>query len=176
MKALTRRGVRLAVMTLGLAGLFLAINAVPGSATNPSGIIANTLVARGTYVSHGSLRFEHGLQVVVVTSTIAVGGFTGWHSHPGGEIIGITQGQLTFYQSVSGADTEDEDGRGGKHCQITTYTAGQSFINPAGDVHYALNTGSIPAIAYVVLPDVPVVGGLPRPRIDAPDPGTCPGI
>ena len=175
MKALTRRGVRLAVMALGFAGLLAAVNAVPGSATPPSGG-TNTFLARGTYVSHGSLRFEHGLQVVVVLSTLGVGGFTGWHSHPGGEIITIVQGQLTFYQSVSGADTEDEDGRGGKHCQITTYTAGQSFINPAGDVHYALNTGSIPAIAYVVLPDVPVVGGLPRPRIDAPDPGTCPGI
>ena len=169
MKALTRRGVRLAVMALGFAGLLAAVNAVPGSATPPSGG-TNTFLARGTYVSHGSLRFEHGLQVVVVLSTLGVGGFTGWHSHPGGEIITIVQGQLTFYQSASG---EDEEERDGKRCQITTYTAGQSFINAAGVVHNAVNTGSTPAIVYVVLPDVPV-GGLPR--IDQPDPGTCPGV
>ena len=169
MKTYWIKSVRLAVLTLGFTGLIVAANAVPGSATPPSGG-TNTFLARGMYISHGSLRFENGLQVVVVTSTLAVGGFTGWHSHPGGEIITIKQGQLTFYQSASG---EDEDGRDGNRCQITTYVAGQSFINRAGVVHDAVNTGSIPVIAVVVAPDVPV-GALPR--TDAADPGTCPGI
>jgi hypothetical protein len=51
--------------------------------------------------------------------------------------------------------------------------AGQSFIERPGQVADAVNTGSITTITYAIFPGVPVGGS---PRIDQPDPGTCPGI
>ena len=92
-------------------------------------------------------------------NVVEVGGYSGWHSHPGGAIVLVQQGEITTYRSVGG------------HCDITTYTAGQSFIERPSDVLNAVNTGSIQTIIYATFPGVPA-GALPR--IDKPDPGTCP--
>jgi quercetin dioxygenase-like cupin family protein len=160
MKHLSRRYVRLALTTLGLAGLFVAANAIPGAATPPIGQ-TSVVVARGTDMSHGTLPIKHGLQIVVVMVTTVPGGSSGWHSHPGGGIIVIQQGEVTLYRSV-----DDE-------CVATKYTAGQSFIERPGEVADAVNTGSTTVIGYAIFPGVPVGGS---PRIDQLDPGTCPGI
>jgi hypothetical protein len=57
MKTLTRRVMRLAVMTVGFAGLFVAVNAVPGAATAPVGL-ASEVLGRGTKVSHATFPFD----------------------------------------------------------------------------------------------------------------------
>jgi quercetin dioxygenase-like cupin family protein len=160
MKHLARRQLRLALMALGFVGVFAALNAVPGAATPPIGQ-TSVVVARGTDMSHGTLPIKHGLQIVVVMVTTVPGGSSGWHSHPGGGIIVIQQGEVTLYRSV-----DDE-------CVATKYTAGQSFIERPGEVADAVNTGSTTVIGYAIFPGVPVGGS---PRIDQPDPGTCPGI
>jgi len=54
MKTLTRRVMCLAVMTVGFAGLFVAVNAVPGAATAPVGL-ASEVLGRGPNVSPGNL-------------------------------------------------------------------------------------------------------------------------
>jgi len=99
MNTLPRRVMRLAVMTVGLAGLFLAINAVPGAATPPVGFTSQ-LLGQGTYVSDGTLPLKQGLDIVVSKITVVPGGSSGWHSHPGGAIVIVKQGELTIYASV----------------------------------------------------------------------------
>ena len=179
MKALMRRGVRLAVMTLGFAALIVAVNAVPAAATPAAPGFTSMELGRGTYQSKGSLRFEKGLDVVVSKVTMTPGADSGWHSHPGGAIAIIQQGEVTFYTPVANGDDHQGQGRsdeqgGGRHpnCVITRYTQGQSFVELPGQVGYAKNTGSIDTIIFATFPGVPVgvVGGQ---RIDQPDPGTC---
>jgi quercetin dioxygenase-like cupin family protein len=159
MKTLMRRGVRLAVMTLGFAALIVAINAVPAAATPPAAVFTSTQLGRGTYQSNGSLRFEKGLDVVVSKITQTPGADSGWHSHPGGAIFIVQQGQITLIRSR------------GSHCRSTIYTQGQSVIERPGEVVIAKNSGSGDAVLYVTFPSVPVGGS---PRIDQPAP-TCTG-
>ncbi len=160
MNTLTRRVIRLAAMTVGLAGLLIAVNAVPGAATPPAGLTSQVL-GRGTYVSDGTLPIKQGSDIVVSKITVVPGGSSGWHSHPGGAIVIVQQGEITIYASV------------GNHCDIITYTKGQSFAERPGEVVDAVNTGSTNFILLVMFPDVPLGGAT---RIDQPDPGTCPGV
>jgi quercetin dioxygenase-like cupin family protein len=178
MNTLKRLGMRRAVISLGFAGLFVAINAIPGAAT-PSVGFSSVILARGTEMSRASLPLKHGLDIVVAKITLIPGGSSGWHSHPGGAIATIQQGEITFYSPVvkghdeRGQSQSDEEG-GSRHpnCVITKYTAGQSFVELPGEVGFAKNTGSIDTIIVAVFPGVPVgvVGGQ---RIDQPNPGTC---
>ena len=167
MRRIWSRGIRLAAMTLGFAGLAVALNAVPGAATSPGGGFASTVIARGTYADPGTLPVKQGLDVVVTQITSPVGGSSGWHSHPGGAIgvVGCAgagcHSAITIYRSVGG------------HCVINTYTNGQSFVERPGEVVLAISTGSDTAIVYGIFPGVPVGGS---PRIDQDDPGTCPGV
>jgi hypothetical protein len=179
MNTLSRRGIRPAVISLGFAGLLVALNAIPGAATPPVGFVGTT-VGRGTYVGHGSLALKHGLDNVVTRTVVAPGGSSGWHSHPGGAIVIIQQGEMTIYSSVGKGDdgqgkSQSDEGGGGRHsnCVITRYTQGQSFIERVGEVVQAVNTGSTETIIIAAFPGVPVgvVGGQ---RIDKPNPGTCP--
>lgn len=112
-------------------------------------------------MSHGSLPLEQGLDVVVSRITVTPGGSSGWHSHPGGAIAIVQQGQLTLYESV------------GNHCTVTVSTQGQSFVERPGDVVNAVNTGSTNFVVVATFPGVPVGGSS---RIDQPNPGTCPGV
>jgi hypothetical protein len=175
MKRLTRRVMRLAVMTVGLAGLFVTVSAVPGAATPPSHFNSEAL-SRGT-LSDGHLRVDPGLQIVVVKVTVEAGGSSGWHSHPGGAIVTVQQGEITTYRSLGKGDEQEgdrsnEQGSGPfPHCVITRYTQGQSFIERPGEPLDAVNTGSTQTIVYATLPGVPLGGS---PRTDQPSPGTCP--
>ena len=176
MKTLTRRVMRLAVITVGLAGLFAAVNAIPGAATAPVGLTSEVL-GRGTNVSHESLPLRQGMDVVVLRNTLSHGGSSGWHSHPGGAIVVVQQGEITIYASVAKGDDErgrgqvDEDG--GSRCVITRYTKGQAFVEAPGEVVIGVNTGSTDTIIVATFPGVPVGGAS---RIDQPNPGTCPGV
>jgi quercetin dioxygenase-like cupin family protein len=175
MNTLTTRVIRLAVTTMALAGLFVAMNTVPGAATPSVGFTSEPL-GRGTYVSHGSLALRQGLDIVTSRITLTHGGSSGWHSHPGGSIIIVQQGELTVYALGRGDEEQGQsqpDQEDGLRCVITKYTHGQSFIERIGDVVDAVNTGSTDTVVVVTFPGVPVGGSS---RIDMPDPGTCPGV
>ena len=98
--------------------------------------------------------------VYVVDNKIAVGGTTGWHSHPGPSLIEVIHGSVTDYEAH------------GRHCPPRVYAAGSGFVDPGGDdVHMLRNEGTEPAetIAVQLLPQ-----GADR-RIDAPaKPDGCP--
>lgn len=160
MNTLTRRVVRLAGMTVALAGLLVAVNALPGAATPPTGFTSQ-LLGRGTYVSDGTLPLKEGMDIVVSKITVVPGGSSGWHSHPGGAIVVVQQGEVTLYTSV------------GNHCDVTRHEQGQSFVERPGEVDDAVNTGSTNYIIIATFPGVPVGASS---RIDLPDPGTCPGV
>jgi len=148
------------VVVAALAGLLVAASTLTGSATGGSNV-SSVMLGRGTDQSDGTIPIRQGLDVVVVENTFAPGGASGWHSHPGGAIIVLARGQLTVFRSV------------GNQCEVTTYTAGQTFIERPGDIQDTVNNGSSPAFTIVTFPGVPVGGS---PRIDQADPGTCPGL
>jgi len=107
---------------------------------------------RGRLRTHGQSDFY------VVDNKFAVGGTSGWHSHPGPSLIFVVAGQITNYLG------EDPT------CTPHVYTAGQAFTDEGGaDVHLLRNEGTVQAetIAVQFVPkDV-------NRRIDKPDPGNC---
>jgi quercetin dioxygenase-like cupin family protein len=139
-------------------------------ATPPSGLTTST-VARSSFeplhlrgqadpASIWRMRMKtHGLSdFYVIRNTIAPGGTTGWHSHPGPSLIYVVSGQVTNYL---GDDP---------NCTPHVYTAGQGFVDAGGsDVHMLRNNGDTDAVTVAVqfLP-----AGADR-RIDEPDPGNC---
>jgi hypothetical protein len=170
MKALIKRGARLTVMTLGFAGLIISVNAIPSGATSGSGFTRSE-VARGTYQSDGSLRLEEGLDIVVTMNTVSPGGYSGWHAHPGGAIVVVgcvpnadlspCFSEITTFVPV------------GKHCRITPYHQGESFIERPGQTLMAKNKGTTTTIIYATFPNVPV-GVLKGERIERDQPKHCP--
>ena len=156
----TPRVARLSIVVAALAGLLIAADAVTGTATSASNVTSLTL-GRGTDQSDGTIPIRQGMDVVVVQNVFSPGGRSGWHSHPGGAIVVVEHGQLTDYRSV------------GSQCEVTTYTAGQTFIERPGDIQNTVNNGSEPTLTIITFPGVPVGGS---PRINQPDPGTCAGI
>ena len=97
--------------------------------------------------------------MVVQQLTIAPGGHTGWHSHPGATVILVQSGTFTFYSAVD--------------CRQQNFAAGQGVVEAGGGVQLARNEGTVPQVLYVVYFDVPVGGAS---RIDQPEPSTCPGL
>lgn len=89
--------------------------------------------------------------VYVVYNTIAPGGHTGWHSHPGPSIISVKSGVATEYHA---------DGTSHVH------SAGTAFVDDGEDPHFIRNEGTtdLELIAFQILPF-----GAPR-RIDEPAP------
>lgn len=102
----------------------------------------------------------HGQSDLYVQSNVwAVGGSTGWHSHPGHSLIIITAGTVTNYE---GNDPT---------CAPHVYSAGMSFVDEGGDhVHLVRNEGSVEARGYAVQ----LIPAQATRRIDAPPPGNCP--
>lgn len=145
------------LVTLALgAGAIVAGVAV---ATPGSGASA-TILARGLAGEKVKTRGNQPYDVVVQQISVAPGGHTGWHTHPGTAIAVIKAGTLTIY------DADDPS------CTGRAYNAGDTYIDPGyGHVHIGRNEGSVPLEIYVTYVDVPAGGG--PVRIDAPDPGTC---
>jgi quercetin dioxygenase-like cupin family protein len=158
-RKLTQTLFAMTVVALALAGA--AVFKARATAPSPPPIFTQLALARGTDVSDGTIPLQVGTDVAMAQITVDVGGFSGWHSHPGGAIIIIKQGSLTVY------------GSNGGQCEVATYSAGQAFIERPGEVDQVVNTGAIPYVLFVTFPRVPPGTS---PRIDQPDPGTCLGV
>jgi hypothetical protein len=155
-------GIAIALVLASVATASVAL-ATPGSA------ISTTIVSLGhfgdidvkTNVDGHKVDIDtKGLSdVYVVSNVIAVGGHTGWHTHPGPSLITVKSGTITAY------DGDDPS------CTPVVYTAGTGFVDPGdGHVHILRNEGSVAAetIAVQLIPQ----GGVRR--IDTPAPGNCP--
>jgi len=153
-----RKYMKLSIVAL-IVALFvittLLVAASPGAATPATGV-ATSLLARATVDRPAGIPFDRGTDVVMAVNTFDPGGSSGWHSHPGGAIVLVKQGELTLYRSF------------GNHCEATTYRAGEAFFERPSDVQNGVNQGTTTTIAYVTFPSVPAGG---PSRIDQPDPG-----
>jgi hypothetical protein len=101
----------------------------------------------------------HGLSdFYVVDNKFAVGGTTGWHSHPGPSLVFVVAGQITNYH---GDDPT---------CTPHVYMVGQAFTDEGGaDLHMLRNEGTVQAetIAVQFVPKDAIRW------IDEPDPRYC---
>lgn len=120
-----------------LGGCVAALGMVPSAAlATPGSGVTGTVLAMGTSAGTMKVEAKGVTDVVVRTITIAPGGSTGWHHHPGQLIAVVQQGTLSR--------TLDD-------CSVETTTAGQSFIEPSGAKHRHIgrNLGSEPVVLYV---------------------------
>jgi quercetin dioxygenase-like cupin family protein len=128
--------------------------ATPGSGAS------STILARGLADEKVKTRGNEPYDVVVQQITIAPGGHTGWHTHPGSAVAVVKAGTLTIY------DGDDSS------CTAETFDAGEAYIDAGyGHVHIGRNEGSVPLEILVTYLDVPAGGG--PVRIDAANPGNC---
>lgn len=142
---------------VGLIVLSLATMAGVALATPGSGVTVEP-VAAATVARDFTIRQGDDLGVVIARFTIAPGGTTGWHSHPGKALVAIQSGEMTLYRN-----------RGGE-CVTRTYGPGEGFVEIPSIVHMARNEGDVPLVFGATL--FRVAGGVTR--IDQPDPGVCP--
>jgi quercetin dioxygenase-like cupin family protein len=142
-----------------VGALAAVIVATPALSTPGSGVVGPVL-GRGVLEGKARLKIKSAASDVVVQHiTIAPGGHTGWHSHPGPVVVLVTAGELTLYR---GND---------RNCVPHSFSAGESFIDPGrGNIHIARNEGATPMELYATYLDVPIGGAF---RIDVPDPGNC---
>jgi quercetin dioxygenase-like cupin family protein len=107
-----------------------------------------------------SLQKTNGPSDLYVQNNVwALGGTSGWHTHPGHSLIIVTAGAVTAY--------EQDD----PSCTPHTYSVGMGFVDAGGDhVHLIRNEGSVEArtIAVQFIP-----AGATR-RIDAAASRYCP--
>jgi len=146
-------------LALALALAVVAVAAGIAVAT-PSGGVSASIVARGIAKEKVKTRGTEPYDAVTQQITIAPGGHTGWHTHPGNAIAIIKSGTLTVYEG------DDPD------CAPHAYNAGDVYIDPGhGHVHIGRNEGTAPLEILVTYVDVPAGGG--AVRIDQPNPGNC---
>jgi hypothetical protein len=142
-----------------LLGVALAVvSAGTALATPSSGVSASTL-GRATIEGKLKMRSEGLADAVIREVTIAPGGTTGWHTHPGPVLVIVTAGSLTLYDADDGS------------CAGHSYGTGQGFVDPGyGHVHIARNETSSPTQFIAVFFDVPVGGAA---TFDADASGNC---
>jgi quercetin dioxygenase-like cupin family protein len=158
-----RRQLRLVLV--GVLSLLVVVGAA--LATPGIGVLSAPVHARGTIAEalnvHADagikLKTQGSLDVVTQSISIAPGGTTGWHGHPGPVLVTIKSGEMTIYYA-------------GEGCQGRVYRAGESFVD-RGDVtvHTARNEGTV-NLDFWATYLVPGAPGSPF-RIDAPSPGDC---
>jgi quercetin dioxygenase-like cupin family protein len=149
---------------VGVTTEFIVGSATAGATFDELDILVRTAVAapKGPCGPFWKARIDtnRDSDLYVVRNTFAVGGHTGWHTHPGPSLITVTVGTITAYE---GNDP---------HCTPHVYPQGSTFVDLGGaDVHLLRNEGSVPAVTVAVQL---VPAGVPR-RIDVtPAPGNCP--
>ena len=94
--------------------------------------------------------------------TIAPGGHTGWHNHPGPTFVAVAQGEGNLYHAMSG-------------CPGTKYATGTGFMQPPTEIHNMRNEGTTPLVlwAFYALPPGTATTAI---RVDQPQPAECPNI
>jgi hypothetical protein len=132
---------------------------------SPAVGVTPTLIGRATYEPFTVKTEPHSLvdvevkakshvDMVVRTHDYAVGGSTGWHTHPGPVFINVIQGQVTFYE------VDDPT------CTPHVVSAGQGYVD-TGRGHLGRNETAQPAkdVTVILAPvNLPFRGELPAPN------------
>jgi quercetin dioxygenase-like cupin family protein len=153
--------------------LFLAVGAIviTGAALATPGIgvlppPATEVKSRGTLIEELNIHSESGiklktkapLDVVTQSVSIAPGGTTGWHGHPGPVLVTIKSGEMTIYYA-------------GEGCHGIKYGAGDTFVDRGDRIHTARNEGATQLDIWATYL-VPGDRGAPF-RLDAPVQDDC---
>jgi quercetin dioxygenase-like cupin family protein len=149
------------VALAGLAGIGLVVSAVAVASADAGSGFTSVLIGRGQSDHSFGIQQRKGNDVVTSQNTLAPGGFSGWHSHPGTAVIVIQSGQLTLFSEPVG----------GGECSVHTYSAGQVFLEQSEDEENAVNNGAVPTVVAVTFFNVPHGGSA---RIERTNPGNCP--
>jgi len=159
LRSLTRQEIAL----LCIFGICMPVIVV---ATPGTGVLSNS-ISRATVEAFETESGTNGWSVeietrglsdiVTQTITLAPGGSSGWHSHPGPALVSVKSGTVTFYH---GNDPS---------CTPHIFSTGRGFVEPGGDIHIARNEATENLtlnVTYIVPENAPQ-------RIDQPSPGNC---
>jgi quercetin dioxygenase-like cupin family protein len=141
--------------------MMTAIGALLGAgiaAATPGAGVSRNQLGKGTVADPISIQTSAPSDFHIDNVTVAPGGYSGWHTHPGTELTIVKSGALTLF------DTRNPD------CKPRTISAGGGLFIPGGTVHAARNNGDKPVELYVTY-IVPV--GEPV-RAESDKPGNCP--
>lgn len=148
-----------------IAVLAVVLNAGTSMATGSTGFGAPftyraTMQPHHVHSNDFTVVQKHPEDVVMRELTIAPGGNSGWHTHPGPVYVLVISGSVVNYH----ADNPT--------CTGKKIAAGQGFVETPGDIHLVRNEDpKITGVLLATFLDVPVGGKF---RIDAPVPGNCP--
>jgi len=154
--------IRIFIAVLGIAVVALAGVALATPPTN----FTTDLLARGSagrlHAKHDGIRLtsRRDVDVAVATVTIAPGGSSGWHHHPGIVLVAVKTGTVSFYN---------------KRCRADVHQAGETFLETEDSPGLAKNTGPEPAVVeatFIVPASTPPAPATPL-RIDDPQPKRC---
>jgi hypothetical protein len=161
MRTLRARRWALAVAS-GLAVVAVAATGVAMALTPSLGVLADATTTKAVKFDDRLIKMK--TKVPIRVRNIHLGradGFnSGWHSHPGPEIIAVKEGTLSITvasgRGGGGDDDEGEDdddrGRASRSCESTTLTAGQAFV-AAPNVPFVITaSGPIEFVATLLLP------------------------
>ena len=161
--------IRAAHLAKVIFGLSAAASSISAAATPGSGFVG-TQVAKGLYDPMDIkgektekwdifLKTKADSDVYVIRNAIAIGGQSGWHTHPGPSLITVTVGEVVVY------DGDDP------LCTPEVFRAGDGIIDVGGgDVHLIRNESG--AVAETVAVQFLPVGA--DRRQDRPKPTNCP--
>ena len=153
------------LVTSAATVVLAALTITPAHATTASGFVGTQLL-KGQFadlnVKLKSSAFDLKLDtkgnsdIYVTRNAIAIGGQSGWHTHPGPSLITVTEGEIVAYE----ADM----------CSPVHYGTGATFVDP-GDGHVHLLRNESGAVAETIA--IQFVGRDEPRRIDAPQPNNC---
>lgn len=150
---------------LAAAAFATLLTASAALATHLSSGLTSNLLARGAWDRAARGEFlaalarqssADGSEVAVIRATLAPGGSTYWHGHPGPSVVVVTAGELTVLEPT-----------GANGCAASSYDSGDAFFHGAGN-HDFRNDGSVTAEFYITY----FVTAWP-PLIHTEDPGAC---
>lgn len=156
------------IVATGLATAAVATTLMSGPAlATPASGFVGTQVAKGAYgdldvklktdTLNLKLDTKGDSEVYVTRNVIAIGGQSGWHTHPGPSLITVTVGEITAYDSHNPL------------CTPKVYRAGQGFVDSGNHAHILRNESGAPAETVAVQF---LEKGAMR-RIDAAKPTNC---
>jgi mannose-6-phosphate isomerase-like protein (cupin superfamily) len=158
------------IVARGVAGQDIVLG-VPGTSTVTRTVrvrVAGKVVTRRVRVTVATVKplmacgAAAACDLAFQQLTIAPGGHTGWHNHPGPTFVAVAQGEGTLYQEKAG-------------CPSQKYGVNSGFFQPSSEIHNFRNEGSstLTVFAFYMLPS-----GTPNTaiRTDQAQSTNCPSI
>jgi len=153
MRKVIRSPLLAVALTIAFAGTVVATAAVGFSST----LLARGTLSESVHFNSGAVKFQTKGSVDFVTNSVSIapGGSSGWHSHPGVTLVTVASGTVVHYDA---------------HCVATTFPAGTAFVESGDHPLLVRNESADPAVNIVTFL---VPAGTTALRIDKPNPG-CP--